>query len=143
VRYLFGFGILALLMATSGCGSSPEPAPGWLDSIPQDKDHYYAVGISGPTPKISDAWDQAIKRARAELGRMIVSHVRSDDTSISTSSGQYVQEILSILSDAELNYTEVVERWTDRSGVYGPRDHFYVLIRMEKRKAESVFKMVR
>jgi hypothetical protein len=143
VRYLFGFGILALLMATSGCGSSPEPAPGWLDSIPQDKDHYYAVGISGPTPKISDAWDQAIKRARAELGRMIVSHVRSDDTSISTSSGQYVQEILSILSDAELNYTEVIERWVDRSGVYGPRDHFYVLIRMEKRIAESVLKRVR
>jgi len=143
VRYLFGFGILALLMATSGCGSSPEPAPGWLDSIPQDKDNYYAVGISGPTPKISDAWDQAIKRARAELGRMIVSHVRSDDTSISTSSGQYVQEILSILSDAELNYTEVIERWVDRPGVYGPRDHFYVLIRMEKRIAESVLKRVR
>ena len=143
MRYLFGFGILALLMATSGCGSTPEPAPGWLESIPQDKGHYYAVGISGPTPRISDSWDQAIKRARAELGRMIISHVRSDDISISTSKGQYVQEILSILSDAELNYTEVVERWADRSGVYGPHDHFYVLIRIEKRRAESVLKRVR
>ena len=143
MRYLFGFGILALLMAASGCGSTPEPAPGWLDSIPQDGDYYYAVGISGPTPRISNAWDQAIKRARAELGRMIVSHVRSDDISVTTSSGQYVKDIISILSDAELNYTEVIERWVDRSGVYGPRNHFYVLIRMEKRRAESVLKTVR
>ena len=82
-------------------------------------------------------------RARAELGRMIISRVRSDDISISTSSGQYVQEIVSILSDAELNYTEVIERWVDRSGVYGPRDHFYVLIRIEKGRAESVLKRVR
>lgn len=143
MRYLFGFGILALLMAASGCGSTPEPAPGWLDSIPQDKNYYHAVGISGPTPRISNAWDQAIKRARAELGRMIVSHVRSDDISVTTSSGQYVKEIVSILSDAELNYTEVIERWVDRSGVYGPRNHFYVLIRIEKRRAESVLKRVR
>ena len=82
-------------------------------------------------------------RARAELGRMIISRVRSDDISISTSSGQYVKEIVSILSDAELNYTEVIERWADRSGVYGPCDHFYVLIRMKKRIAESVLKRVR
>jgi hypothetical protein len=143
VRYLSLFGILVLLLSTSSCRSTPEPAPEWLDSIPQDKDHYYAVGISGPTPRISDSWDQAIKRARAELGRMIVSCVRSDDISISTSSGQYVKEILSILSDTELNYTEVIERWVDRSGVYGPRDHFYVLIRIEKRIAESVLKRVR
>ena len=143
MRYLSLFGILVLLLSTGSCRSAPEPAPGWLESIPQDKDHYYAVGISGPTPKISDSWDQAIKRARAELGRMIISHVRSDDISISTSSGQYVKEIVSILSDAELNYTEVTERWVDRSGVYGPHDHFYVLIRIEKRRAESVLKRVR
>ena len=143
MRYLFLFGILVLLLSTSSCRSAPEPAPGWLESIPQDKDHYYAVGISGPTPRISNAWDQAVKRARAELGRMIISHVRSDDISISTLSGQYVREIVSILSDAELNYTEVTERWVDRSGVYGPPDHFYVLIRIEKRRAESVLKRVR
>ena len=143
MRYLFCFGILALVIVISGCGSAPEPAPGWLDSIPQDNDHYYAVGISGPTPRVSNAWDQAIKRARAELGRMMISHVRSDDISVTTSSGQYVKEIVRILSDTELNYTEVIERWVDRSGVYGPRDHFYVLIRIEKRRAESVLRRVK
>jgi hypothetical protein len=32
----------------------------------------------------------------------------------------------------------VICRWADPSGAYGPSEHFYVLVRMEKRRAESV-----
>jgi hypothetical protein len=139
--------ILALLLTCFACRSKPESkaeaVPQWLESIPTDKDHYYAVGISGPTPRVTDAWDQAIRRARAELGRLIISHVRTEDTIIGTSSGDYVNEIVKILSDAELNYTEVVERWADRYGVYGPSEHYYVLVRMEKRRAELVLRRVK
>ena len=63
----------------------------------------------------------------------MISHVTSKDTIISTSSGEYVEEIVKILSDTELNYTELIERWGDRSGVCGPPPHFYVLVRIEKR----------
>jgi hypothetical protein len=73
----------------------------------------------------------------------MISHVTSKGTIISTSSGEYVKEIVKILSDTELNYTEVIERWADRSGVYGPPGHFYVLVRIEKRRAESVLRSVR
>lgn len=73
----------------------------------------------------------------------MISHVTSKDTIISTSSGEYVKQIVEILSDTELNYTEVIERWADRSGVYGPPGHFYVLVRIEKRRAESVLRSVR
>jgi len=111
--------------------------------MPKDESHYYAIGVSGPTPRVSDAWDQAIRRARAELGRLIISHISSKGTIISSSSGEYVREIVKILSDTELNYTEVIERWSDRSGVYGPPGHFYVLVRMEKRTAESVLKSIK
>jgi len=130
-----------------GCQSGPEQVvgtvPGWLESIPIDESHYYAMGISGPTPRVSDAWDQAIKRARAELGRLIISHITSKGTIISSSRGEYVREIVRILSDTELNYTEVIERWADRSGIYGPPEHFYVLVRMEKRTAESVLRRIK
>ncbi|MBW1717160.1 MAG: LPP20 family lipoprotein [Deltaproteobacteria bacterium] len=147
LRHLLIFGILTPLLACMGCSSGPEPVidavPGWLESIPKDQNHYYAIGISGPTPRVTDAWDQAIRRARAELGRAIISHVTSKDTIISTSSGEYVKEIVKILSDTELNYTEVIERWADRAGVYGPPGHFYVLVRIEKGRAESVLRSVR
>jgi len=130
-----------------GCQSGPEPvvetAPEWLESIPKDERYYYAIGISGPTLKITDAWDQAIRRGRAELGRIIVSHITSHDTIISTSHGEYVREVIKILSDTELNYTEVIERWADRAGVYGPPEHFYVLVRMKKKRAESVLRRIK
>lgn len=145
--HLLTYSILGLLLTCFACRSKPEPVvetvPPWLESIPTDKDHYYAIGISGPTPRVTDAWDQAIRRARAELGRLIISHVTTKDTIIGTSSGDYVNEIVKILSDTELNYTEVVERWADRSGVYGPSEHYYVLVRMGKGSAESVLRRIR
>jgi len=145
--HVLNFGILTFLLTAVGCQSSPEPVadtiPGWVESIPKGEGYYYAIGVSGPTPRITDAWDQAIRRARAELGRVIISHVSSQDSVISTSSGEYVRQILQILSDTELNYTEVIERWADRSGVYGPREHFYVLVRIEKARAESVLRSIK
>jgi hypothetical protein len=136
-----------LTLMVLGCQSAPEPIkeapPGWLESIPNDKAYYYAIGVSGPTPRVSDAWDQAIERARAELGRMIISQISSRGTIISSSSGEYVREIVKILSDTELNYTEVIGRWADRCGAYGPSQHFYVLVRMEKARAESLLQGIR
>ncbi len=147
LRHLLNFGILTLFLTGIGCQSGPEPVletvPGWLESIPIDENHYYAIGISGPIPRVSDAWDQAIKRARAELGRSIISQITSKGTIISSSSGQYVEEIIKILSDTELNYTEVIERLADRCGIYGPPEHFYVLVRMEKGRAEAVLRSIK
>jgi len=145
--HLLNFGILTVLLTGMGCQSGPEPAvgtvPGWLESIPKDKSHYYAIGVSRPTPRVSDAWDQAIRRARAELGRVMISHVSSKNTILSSSSGGYVREVIRILSDPELSYTEVIERWADRSGAYGPPENFYVLVRIHKGKAESVLREFR
>lgn len=144
---LLRFSILTLFLIATGCQSGPPPVAGtcpeWVKSNPQDETYFYAVGISGPTPRVADAWAQAIERARAELGRTVISHITSKGKIISSSSGEYIEEIVRILSDTELNYTEVIERWPDRSGVYGPPDHFYVLVRMEKRRAESVLGMIK
>lgn len=147
LRRLLYLPISLVLVIGMGCKSGPEPVvepiPEWLNSIPTDETHYYALGVSGPTPRIADAWDQAIRRARAELGRVLISHITSRDTIISTSSGQYVREIVKILSDSELNYTEVIQRWADRSGIYGPLEHFYVLVRIERKTAESVLRRIK
>jgi len=89
---------------------------------------------------IKDAWNQAANRARAELGRVIVSHVSSHDLVISTSKSEYSRQLVEVLSDTELNYTEVVERWYDKQGRYGPADHYYVLIRMERKQAAAILK---
>ena len=144
---LLNVGILALLLTRMDCKSGPEPVvettPGWVESIPKDKSHYYAIGVSDPTRRVPDAWDQAIRRARAELGRLIISHVTSQDSIISTSSGEYARQIVKIFSATELNYTEVIERWADRFDVYGPPEHFYVLVRIEKGRAESALRSIK
>ena len=139
--------ILPLSLTHIGCRSGPDRLakniPGWLHSIPDDNQYYYAVGISGRTRKIKDAWDQAILRARAELGRTIITHVASTDLIISTTSGEYSKQIIDALSDTELSFTQVIERWYDKYGIYGPSNHYYVLIRLEKKRAEKILKRLR
>lgn len=135
--------ILAICAMAFACASGQkktEPVPEWLTSTPADDRYFYAVGISGQTRNVKDAWNQAANRARAELGRMIVSHVSSRDLVISTSNSEYSRQLVEVLSDTELNYTEVIERWFDNQGSYGPANHYYVLVRMEKKRAAAILK---
>jgi hypothetical protein len=146
------FAILGLLIILSpvihtGCRSGPdkrtESVPEWLYSTPRDDRYFYAVGISGQTRKTNEAWDQAIQRARAELGRTIYSHVTSEGLIISTTRGEYSRQVIDILSDTELNFTEVIERWHDKLGTYGPINHYYVLVRLEKKTAKMILKKLK
>ena len=138
-----------VLMAglVSGCMTSARPVadqvPDWIESPPRDERYYYGLGISGRTRKPADAWDQAALRARAELGKTIVSQVVSYDIIVSTERSEYTRQLIHLLSDTELNYTEIIERWRDRLGVYGARDHYYVLVRMEKKHAQKLLQRLR
>ena len=147
VRLILNLGIIAFISILVGCSTGPEPAsdtvPEWIESIPEDNTYYYALGVSGPRPRINEAWDQAVERARAELGRMIISHVSSSGSFISSTGGEYVQQIVEILSDTELNYTEVIERWFDKTGAYGFPEHCYVLVRLERKKAELILRNIK
>jgi len=139
--------ILSLSLITAGCVYTPEPekksAPRWLNTIPHDENYFYAVGVSGPTRNIKDAWNQAIMRARAELGKTIITHITSHDLLISTTNGEYSAQLIEALSDTELNFTEVIERWYDRNGIYGIPDFYYVLVRLEKKRAEMLLKSLK
>jgi len=139
--------ILCLSLITAGCLTTPEPekksAPEWVNSIPHDENYFYAVGISGPTRNIKDAWNQAIMRARAELGKTIITHITSHDLIISTTRGEYSAQLIEALSDTELNFTEVIERWYDRNGIYGLPDFYYVLVRLEKKRAEMLLRTLK
>ena len=67
-RYLLSFGIFGFLSTVIACQSGSQPVTGvcpeWAQSIPRDETHFYARGISGPTPRVADAWDQAIECAK-------------------------------------------------------------------------------
>lgn len=148
-RYLLIFCLLFSLSSQihMGCRSGPdkkaENVPTWLYKTASDDRYFYAVGISGPTRKTKDAWDQAVERARAELGRTIYSHVTSEGMTISSTRGEYSEQVIDILSDTELNFTEVIERWHDKLGTYGPINHVYVLVRMEKKTAKMILKKLK
>ena len=148
IRTLRLFGVMGLIFCLlTGCATTPEcrkqPVPQWLHTMPVDETYFYAIGVSGRTRKVQDAWGQSANRARAELGRTIVSHVSSNDLIISTSRGEYSRQLIDILSDTELNYTEIIERWFDQCGSYGPPDHYYVLIRMKKTAAAAVLRKLK
>ena len=141
IHCLMAIGLAVLFMVTIGCQSAPPPAgpcPKWVQSIPTDGTYYYAVGVSGHRPQITEMFEQAIERARAELGRMIVSHVKSESINSSSTSGQYAKEIVKVLSDTELNYTEVIKRHVDPAGACGSINHCYVLVRIKKSTAQAI-----
>jgi hypothetical protein len=131
----------------SGCANSPQPEsgeiPNWLSAVPQDDDYFYAVGISGRTRHVKDGWNQAAQRGRAEIGKTIITHITSTDTSISTENSEYTRQVIEAISDTELQFTEVIERWYDRYGDYGPANHYYVLVRMDKKRAEKILRSIK
>ena len=135
---------MVVFLLTFSCASTQtcdsREVPDWLTSTPHDDTYFYAIGISGQTRNVNDAWIQAGNRGRAELGRIIFSHVSSQDTMVNTSRGQYSSQLIDILSDTELNYTEIIERWYDPCGDYGPPHYYYVLGRMDKKTAAAILR---
>ena len=140
------FPILIVITLFTSCyygKSAGRPAlsvPEWVNNPPINERYYYAVGRSGPLIPVNDAWEQAKERGRAEIGRYIVSHIKSSFTSIQSTGGDYEDEIVETLSDTKLNYTEVVSQWHDVDGINGNKNHFYVLIRIERSKADELIR---
>jgi hypothetical protein len=138
---------ICIIILLLGCAASPEKKgedpPEWLSKVPDNDRYFYAVGVSGMTRNMNDAWNQAANRGRAELGRTIISHVSSKDLIIANSRSEYTRQVIDVLSDTELNFTEVVERWFDRYGDFGPPNHFYVLVRLEKQQAAKILKNIK
>ena len=136
--------VLGMLSLASGCyphtAGGNQPVPDWLTSAPDDDRYLYAVGISGKTRNVKDAWNQAAQRGRAELGKIIVTRVASKDLVISTNSSEYSRQVIEVLSDTELHFTEVIARWYDARGRYGPPKYYYVLVRMTREDAADILR---
>ncbi|MFH1138207.1 MAG: hypothetical protein V1816_19210 [Pseudomonadota bacterium] len=117
---------------------APEKIPEWLDKMPVDEVYFYAIGVSGPTRNPKDAWTQAAKRARVELGRTVISYVASISSSRLTDKGQYILMEETVISEAVLKHSEIVGRWFDRTGVHGFPSHYYLLLRMDKKEGKGL-----
>lgn len=148
-RDIIVWGLLFTLFIVSafGCKTTPDAnpvqIPEWLTTTPHDDRYFYAVGVSGQTRSIKDAWNQATQRARAELGKTIITRIASKDLVISTNQSDYSRQVIEAMSDTELHFTEVIGRWNDQVGEYGPPKHYYVLVRMEKKQAEKLLKRIK
>lgn len=139
--------VVIAMALTAGCRSqtagSDEPVPDWLTSMPNYDRYLYAVGISGKTRSVKDAWNQAAQRGRAELGKTIVTRIASKDLVISTNRSEYSRQVIEALSDTELHFTEVIARWYDANGKYGPPEYYYVLVRMERKDAAAILRKMK
>jgi hypothetical protein len=145
--FIWGLFLTLLIVSASGCKTTPDTnsvsVPEWLTTTPYDDRYFYAVGVSGQTRNIKDAWSQAAQRARAELGKTIITQVASKDLIISTNESDYSRQVIEAMSDTELYFTEIIGRWIDKFGEYGPPNHYYVLVRMEKKLAEKILKRIK
>jgi len=144
---VWGLLFTLLIVSTFGCkttpATNPVQVPEWVTTTPYDDRYFYAVGISGQTRSIKDAWNQAAQRARAELGKTIITQIASKDLVISTNESDYSRQVIEAMSDTELHFTEIIGRWNDQVGEYGPPNHYYVLVRMEKKQAEKLLKRIK
>ncbi len=136
--------ILCTVGLATGChqqtAGTGQQIPDWLNTAPSDDRYYYAVGMSGKTRSAKDAWNQAAQRGRAELGKTIITRIASKDLVISTNRSEYSRQVIEALSDTELHFTEVIARWYDAGGMYGPPKYYYVLVRMGREDAERILR---
>lgn len=141
----------SVLLCVPGCFSKPSvkqevtiKAPKWVLTIPTDTEYVYSIGISGRTLYPTHAIKYATENARQELGNMIstkiVAQIRTHD--------QGRREDISIdsisVTDADLQGSQVVERWVDQKGISGVSPGTtYVLMRVERSVYEGLLRKYR
>jgi len=82
--------------------------PAWIDTKPQERDYYYAVGIAPEYYYESNSWMEAEKRARLNLARILFTKIESLQKK--DIGGQDIKkEKLSV----ELKEISFVARWKD------------------------------
>lgn len=128
-----GKGIVAVLMGDSNCSLDrsiqslipvPATAPVWTESIPQDKQYFYAVGVAPAYYYETSSWTEAERIALRNLARAV--HVETKSLQkVSTSEGG--QEIRNEELSVTLHKVQTVARWRDLK-----REVFYVLVRVPK-----------
>ena len=98
-------------------------APRWTETLPQDGQYFYAVGVASEYYYEMSSWNAAERNARRNLARSVVVAVASLQK-LSSREGQDIRrEEVSV----SLHHIEVVARWRDRTNGI-----FYVLLRAPK-----------
>ena len=127
-----------LLACAAGCGLFGPPS--WVQSYPNDQDYVYGVGSAGLTfdGSTTRSEDLAKQRALDSLAKQIRVRVMSATILRDEQSWSHYQEDIFQFTDEDLRGVEIVEIWVDDYGWAGKAEHTYVLIRMPRRKAESI-----
>ncbi|MBF8296552.1 MAG: hypothetical protein HW389_3097 [Bacteroidetes bacterium] len=98
-------------------------APRWTETLPQDGEYFYAVGVASEYYYEVSSWMEAERNARRNLARSVVVAVASLQK-LSSREGQDIRrEEISV----SLSHIDVVARWRDRTNGI-----FYVLLRAPK-----------
>jgi hypothetical protein len=98
-------------------------APRWTETLPQDGEYFYAVGVASEYYYEMSSWSGAERNARRNLARSVVVAVASLQK-LSSREGQDIRrEEISV----SLSHIDVVARWRDRTNGI-----FYVLLRAPK-----------
>jgi len=158
---LFWGGWCILFLIGAGCASAPPiedqyqareggvpSPPSWVTKLPRDSKYVYAVGMCPKTYYQSDAEAKALESARAELAKSISIRVKStviDSQNLQGQTGTIQQtrseqsaQVDESVSEAVLNFSEVMAYWLDKEGAVGEPLATYCLVRIPREKVDSV-----
>jgi hypothetical protein len=132
------FVVLAVILISTGCGSSPVPVPAaetkvdrpdWVLNPPQDDEKFFGMGAANSTNE-SRGWKMAENRARNSISYQITSIVEGMQVDYTTQAGTEDAE-------ASLNFFQDVGRQLTANVLNGARiekrgigsnDTYYVLV---------------
>lgn len=142
---------LALGLGLAGCPQpapappAPPPAPpgpaypAWIDSVPQDPQQVYAVGIAMRTMEGEAVQrDTARQRAVTQLAHSVKTKIKSvtaihGQSSGESSSSESTDEDTLAETDELVKQCEVVESWTDHRGIISEfKGSIFVLVRVPR-----------
>ena len=120
----------------------PPPAgpayPVWIDSVPQDPQHVFAVGVGlrtfqGEAEQKKTAFANAVTllahSAHTQVDSTTTIHAQGGQTSVTES----IEENIEARTKALMQQAEVVQEFVDRRGVVGEfKGSLYVLVRIPR-----------
>jgi hypothetical protein len=125
--------VLASFVVACSTMQDPAEPPAWIDVLPNEDEHLYAVGNYYGALYREDNRKHAVNSARGMLAENLKSRVRQSSKQTDFGSGGSKTKTETLVdTDYVLKNAEEIASWTDISGRMSTRGTVWVLMRVRR-----------